>query len=408
MKRRTESVLSTIASVLVVSCLAGWPQVGVGALAAKRTISWNDGLCVNSVKFDSRRFNEGRVRNTLQLLIHSILSIHYVPFGAPPLTMPRDPRSVTALDLERTRQQCANAIETGKRLKLVGLKGIDDFRRARVAELGDWCEFYDVEIRGYRNASVLRDYKPAVAACAHFVDALEGKTDMPTKFRETVDDNCRRNVNPSQCVERALSSARGENGMQWAWDHLMKFGWHNCANAYTAHNADRQDMTRRQNELEARLRRVLKVSKPRCEGLDHGDPGFGPVAQLNTEHMPGNPAKLWNITAMGLFCGTGQIHPGKIVMVVHGLGVQVIERAPFVAASIDIDGTATELKLEEVNNLVVSPIGADLARKLIAARAVSVHIENGRSPEPDRMKLEDGWAKAMRAALRKCFKRWRR
>src|SRR5262249_54080773 len=216
-------------------------------------------------------------------------------FQAPLVSPPFNPQSIPRLDLDRTGQQCRNALDEANRLVFIPLKGIEDYRHAKIAEINDTCEFETVLIRGFRDPSALREYQPA-AACSHFIDALEGKTDILTVFRETLEQSCSRNASPAWCVGQQLSNSQKADGMEWVRLHLMTFGWYNCANKLASRNADGKKLEQMRVELEGQFRRVFKVTKDKCDAPIDGHPEFGAFATLDTDVAPG--ASGWNILNM--------------------------------------------------------------------------------------------------------------
>ena len=133
-----------------------------------------------------------------------------------------------------------------------------------IGEIEDTCRFEKIEIRGYRNPSALREYTRA-PSCSHFIDALEGKSDIMTLFRETLRQDCSRNGSPATCEGRYLSDAQKPNGMEWVRLYLTGYGWHNCANEFTTRNADSTSLAQMREDLENQFRRLFKIVRDRCE-----------------------------------------------------------------------------------------------------------------------------------------------
>jgi len=254
-----DAAISWITKCFAVPTLAVLLAICDGAPAAERMLSWKDDIdCRHTVSFDPVKYDEARLRNTVNLLVgHS-------DFEAPVASLPFDPQSIAKLDLDRTNQECGKALETASRLKFIPLKGIEDYRRAKIAEIKDACEFETIKIRGFQDVSALHEYRPA-AACSHFIEALEGKGDIMTVFRETLDRNCARNASPAQCVGRELANSQKTDGMEWVRLYLMTFGWNNCANKFTSRSADHKKLEQMRTELEGQFRRAFKVTKDKCD-----------------------------------------------------------------------------------------------------------------------------------------------
>src|SRR5262245_9249391 len=72
--------------------------------AAKRTMSWEDEMCSNSLEFDDAKYDEAALRNTIGL-----------PFAAAPVETPSadpvfNPEDIAKLDLDRFKAACAEAL----------------------------------------------------------------------------------------------------------------------------------------------------------------------------------------------------------------------------------------------------------------------------------------------------------
>ena len=232
----------------------------VGAWAAEKSLSWDDELCHYSIRFDPGKYDEVKVRNTLHLLFGP------QDFNAPLASFPPGPQIIPkGFDLRRTTEACSQALETANRLAFLPLKGIDDYRSARVTEIRDSCQFEAVKIRGYREPSALREYSPGAAACSRFIDALDGKSEVLAVFRETLDQNCSQNASPELCIGRQIENSQKPDGIEWVRLYLLGFGWNNCANKFAVRTTDGKKLARMRAQLETEFRRQFKVAKEKCD-----------------------------------------------------------------------------------------------------------------------------------------------
>lgn len=227
-----------------------------GKSAHGATFSWEDELCANTISYDPKKYDEERLRNTVHLLFGPS------DFDRPDYPAPFAPKDIERISLENVEQQCKTALETANRLKFIPLGGIEDYRRAKIAEVKDTCDRDFAEVRGFKDPSALRQYRPAVPECSHFIDALEGKTDLGTAFHESVLQTCARNRSPDQCAQRDFQNAQKPDGVAWMRLQLMTFGWRNCANSIR--NAEAQKLEQLRAELEKQFHHRFKVSK-KCD-----------------------------------------------------------------------------------------------------------------------------------------------
>ncbi|CAL76639.1 hypothetical protein; putative signal peptide [Bradyrhizobium sp. ORS 278] len=233
---------------------------GAGASAAEKTMSWESG-CRFTIRFDPAKQDETRLRNTVHLLFGPS------DFDSPGTSPAFEPKAVAALDPDKIDRACKAALDTAARLEFIALPGIDDYRRARVAELKDSCDFELAQTRGFKTPSALRDYQPA-AACARFVDAIEGKTDLQQMFRQTVDKGCADNASPKACVARYIAEAQKPDGPERMRIYLVNFGWTNCAVTYNLRNTGATKTEAMRSALETQFRKMFKVKQDKCEEAD--------------------------------------------------------------------------------------------------------------------------------------------
>jgi hypothetical protein len=217
------------------------------APAAEKTLSWYDeSACTSTIRFDPAKYDEARMKDTVKLLYESDLDLP-------------DPRS------ENADQVCKDLLETAGRLKFIPLKGIEDYQRVKIAELNDGCEFGSALVRGLKDPSALRDYRPAATACSRFTDALEGKSDITTIFRETVNRNCSKvPLIQKQCVSEALAGAQKADGKEQVRSYVVNFGWSECAASFMSGKVDRKKLDQMRADLDKQFRRTFKITAKNC------------------------------------------------------------------------------------------------------------------------------------------------
>jgi hypothetical protein len=231
-----------------------------GVEAAKRTIAWEDEMCSNTLEFDDSKHDETALRNTIALL-----------FGEPPVVAPSvapvlAPDDVTKVDRESFDAACADALARAPKVRFVALPKLEAFWAARIDEIRDSCAFESAKMSAYREPSALRLYQPAAAACARFVDALEGKTDLGETWRTTIVESCRRNADPKACTSRNLTQGNGPRGPEWMRLYVLSFGWNNCAVRFLKVNVNAPGKEQTRMALQQQFERLFKIKKKHCEG----------------------------------------------------------------------------------------------------------------------------------------------
>src|SRR5258708_1018012 len=161
------TAIPRITKVLGAALLALLLAPTEGSWAAEKRLLWDDELCSNSISFDPGKYDEVKLRNTLHLLFGP------QDFRSPIASFPPSPEVIPKdFDVDRTTEGWRKGLEMANRIEFIPVVGIEDYRRATIAEIKDSCQFETVKIRGLRDPSALREYSPAVAACSGFIDAL--------------------------------------------------------------------------------------------------------------------------------------------------------------------------------------------------------------------------------------------
>jgi len=373
-----------------------WTALGGVAVTATKTISWSDGVCANRMAFDPGKLDEQQLNNTVHLLFGP------ADFEAPMVPPLLAPQALSKLDIDGTTRQCNAALDFARRLQFLPLKGIEEFRQAKIAELEDTCAYEAALIRGVRNASSLREYQPA-AACSGFVDALEGKKDLLASFRETLAENCSSSISPGECAQRGFAELGKADGMERARLYLTIFGWSNCAVKYNVRNTEAQRLEQTRAALEVQFRKTFKVVQNKCDAPPDSHLEFGQAAIFETDIAPATPSNQWNVVAAGLFCGSRKLYPGRIVLYIYGIGADRLANGQPIAATFDIDGKPAALAFRPYADLALSPVETGFVHDLVNAKSASVSIKDYNSPNADRFKL-DGADPKVRSALKKCYK----
>ena len=126
------------------------------ASAAQKSASWSDEACVHRISFDPAKYDEKRLKNTINLLFEPS------KFEAPVPPFVGESKDIAGLDPGKYDQQCGAALKTVRGFELLPLNGIEDYQRAKTEETEDFCRFGNIQIRGYRDPSALREYARAL------------------------------------------------------------------------------------------------------------------------------------------------------------------------------------------------------------------------------------------------------
>lgn len=226
-----------------------------GAAVAAQT-GWEDDACDYKVTFDPKKVDTAALKGTIELLFKQQPSV----LGG----LYQTPEQAATADLGKLQGECTEAIDGRKSLKLLPLPGLEDYRTAVVADLSDTCEREVAGMRAIKDASALRNYKPALAACSEFIDALEGKTDFERTWLKTIDLSCKNNASPAACRNRDLAEGQKPDGAERKRLLVLNFGWSNCANSNVTTRTADEKRKAQLDSLTKAFRRQFKVAK-KCE-----------------------------------------------------------------------------------------------------------------------------------------------
>jgi len=231
--------------------------------AAQKTIEWFDDLqCSYSIKFDPKKYDEQRLRNTVAVIFTSRSTGNPFPDISPDI--PIHPTSAAGEAIEQYQQLCEATIRRGADLAVIDLPGIEEYRNLKLEELDDECKFDAIKIRAAAGEpSALRSYAASAAKCSPFIDALEGKVNIMAFWQEMVNSNCQNNSSPSTCRAYHFSHQGEADGMDWVRHDILTYGWNNCSTPYLK-VADRKRSEEMQTALAREFVRRFKVKRPPC------------------------------------------------------------------------------------------------------------------------------------------------
>jgi hypothetical protein len=232
--------------------------------AAQKTIEWLDDIqCSNSIKFDPKKYDERRLRNTIAVIFANRFTGDPFPDISPEI--PIHPTSSASLRLDKFQQLCDRTIHQASDLVVIDLPGIEAYRKLKLEELDDECRFGAIKIRAASgDPAALRSYAPSAATCSGFIDALEDKADIMTFWREMVNSHCQDNGSPTACRAHHFSHEGEADAMDWVRNDVLDYGWNNCSTTYLKVNADRKRSEEMHTALVSEFLLRFKIKRPPC------------------------------------------------------------------------------------------------------------------------------------------------
>jgi hypothetical protein len=230
--------------------------------SALKTIEWFNGYgqCRDSIKFDPKKYDEQRLRNTVDVMFTN-------GFGGGDLfpIIPLRPTTPVNVRLEQYQQLCEATIRRASELSVIDLPHMEAFRKLKIEVLEDRCRFGASSIRAAGGEpSALRGYAPSADNCLDFIEALEGKVDIMTFWRQFVYSNCRGNAWPDKCGAASFSHEGDADVIDRARWEIFHYGWNNCSTAYLKGNVDTMQMQETGSAREREFRRRFKIKSEPC------------------------------------------------------------------------------------------------------------------------------------------------
>jgi len=182
---------------------------------------WENGaLCKFETRFDPAKVDEEKLRNTIEVIFGE--GFYRLPPGGGLSSSPVDHQQAC----EREKERVVN-------LPVLDLPGIEDYRKRRLDEFEDVCRFEVLESRAAKgDPAALREFTPSVVKCSLFIDALEGKTDIRTVWRDVVETTCRKNSRPDECRINSFAVERRPDAEAAIRREVLYFGWTSCSVPY--------------------------------------------------------------------------------------------------------------------------------------------------------------------------------
>lgn len=242
---------ATLVAALLLACQASY--------AAQQTIEWSDRTCNYRVRFDPKKYDATRVKNTGNFVFSGYL--HEFP-------LPQAYLKPGGFGVDEFRDACARHSRAIETLDLIDLPGVEAYRGLELEQLQDWCDFGVVLIRGtFGDISALRSFKAASQSCSRYADALEGKTDLTQMWREVITSQCKNNYKPETCMAAFLAAEGQPDAAERIRSDVLTYGWQNCSVRYlktSNTNPVSRDAALVEQELEIKFRARFRVTA-RCD-----------------------------------------------------------------------------------------------------------------------------------------------
>src|SRR5688500_2323941 len=198
----------------------------LGISAQNRTFTWNDELCEFKGTFDSKKYNEVELKNTLKLLSYDGFRLDSV--GATVWNF----EEITKLDPNKVENQYKDIVDELEHLEYVSTPYTGEIRRQKLAEVRELYQLVRTTMTAYTDPTVIRRYEGAEACKLNFGEPIiAGGDKLIAAWRKVNLRSQSVNADPAGLQRRWNEQNASADRLKFALVETMSFGWWNCANA---------------------------------------------------------------------------------------------------------------------------------------------------------------------------------
>lgn len=200
--------------------------LAVGANAQTKTFRWSSELCDHVGTYNSKKYTEAQLRDTLKLMDYTMAGL----FKYPSVWKWDD---IDNLDLPALETEYKDKLAKLNALDVVPVPYFQTAKKAQIKQIEQQFVFYRTKLLAYKTPEVLRDYPGAESCKAKFVEPLIKKDQSLLDVWLEVNMASRsRNADPARLKREFDAEMASPDRIQFAIVEVMGFGWGNCANAY--------------------------------------------------------------------------------------------------------------------------------------------------------------------------------
>jgi len=250
MRRGRARILS---AMFVVALAVVFAAIGHGQT---KTFRWDTELCEFSGTYNSRKYTETQLRNTVRLMRQGELSL-----GVTDATVwnhdeiPKLDIAKLDRDYERVKRELTNLV-------FVKTPFWEAVRQAKLRETEQIYRLSRATMQAYTRPEVLRAYQGAERCKAGFAEPIiAGGESLLEAWRRVNEDSRSKNADPERLRRIFEQQMASPDRLKFALIETMAFGWWNCANEFIEYDSGANNETR-----EREFRKLfIRVRKIRCD-----------------------------------------------------------------------------------------------------------------------------------------------
>jgi hypothetical protein len=198
----------------------------VSVSAQSRTFKWSDELCEYEGKYNSKKYNEVVLRNTLKLLSHDGFRLNST--DATVWTFDE----IAKLDPSKVENRYRDIIDELEHLEYISTPYTDEIKRQKLVEARQLYQLVRTTMAAYTKPEVIRNYKGAEACKLNFGEPIiAGGDKLAAAWRKVNLRSQSNNADPARLQRRFEEQNASPDRLKFALVETMSFGWWNCANA---------------------------------------------------------------------------------------------------------------------------------------------------------------------------------
>ena len=194
--------------------------------AQNRTFKWSDELCEFEGTYDSKKYNEVKLRNTLKLLSHDGFRLDSTAATVWKFD------EIAKLDAAKVESQYKDIVDELEHLEYVSTPYTNEIKRQKLVEVRQLYQLVRTTMAAYTDPTVIRNYKDAEACKLNFGDPIiAGGDRLSAAWRKVNLKSQSVNADPVGLQKRFDEQNASPDRLKFALVETMSFGWWNCANA---------------------------------------------------------------------------------------------------------------------------------------------------------------------------------
>lgn len=197
----------------------------VSASAQVKSFKWTDELCEYTGTYDSKKYNEVKLRNTQRLLLSQDFSLTSVDATVWKY------EEIAKLDPTGAEKRYKELIDELEHFEYISTPFTDAVLAARLREIRQVYQLIRTTMAAYTDPTVIRKYQGAEACKLNYGEPLiEGGDSLIAAWRKVNLNSQSVNADPARLQRRWDEQNASPDRLKFALVETMSFGWWNCAN----------------------------------------------------------------------------------------------------------------------------------------------------------------------------------